>query len=604
MALTGFTRRFATVLRRTGVWLGALALVAAAVCVVSMLLYVGFDHDPADIKLLGRLIKGGQAVFLINIVFNIVFAADRSYRRRTPVQWGFDLAMLLTVLPLFYPEPAHPWIPWLANILYNRGFLFLVIASYSVVQLSFGVMKLPGKRTNPSLMLSASFLLFIIIGSLLLMLPKSTYNGLSFVNSLFVSTSAVCITGLTTVDIYSTFTPMGLLILGILIEIGALGVMSFTCFFAVFFSGSQSIYSQLVIGDMIYSKSLSNLFPTLIYIMVTTLCVQAVGTVALFMTVPDALGYDTGEKIVFAAFHSISAFCNAGFSTLPGGLSNPALMTGNQSIYWVFSALIVAGAIGFPSLVNFKDAILIKIHNLKAWLFNRSRFGGYRRQVHLVDVNTKIVLTTFSLLFVFGAVMFFILEYNNTLAGMTLWQKVTQSVFNSVTPRSAGFSSVSPAQFMPVTLMIVMFLMWVGGSAQSTAGGVKVNTLAVIWLNLRSIVTGQRRVTAFKRTLAVPSIRRANAVVSISIFTYVLLSVTILIIEPGLSPRDLLFECASALFTVGSSLGVTASLSTASKIILCAAMFMGRVGVISLLSGIASTHKARPHYPTDNIIIN
>ena len=217
--------------------------------------------------------------------------------RRTPVQWGFDLAMLLTVLPLFYPEPAHPWIPWLANILYNRGFLFLVIASYSVVQLSFGVMKLPGKRTNPSLMLSASFLLFIIIGSLLLMLPKSTYNGLSFVNSLFVSTSAVCITGLTTVDIYSTFTPMGLLILGILIEIGALGVMSFTCFFAVFFSGSQSIYSQLVIGDMIYSKSLSNLFPTLIYIMVTMLCVQAVGTVALFMTVPDALGYDTGEKL-------------------------------------------------------------------------------------------------------------------------------------------------------------------------------------------------------------------------------------------------------------------------------------------------------------------
>lgn len=322
------------------------------------------------------------------------------------------------------------------------------------------------------------------------------------------------------------------------------------------------------------------------------------------MTVPDALGYDTGEKIVFAAFHSISAFCNAGFSTLPGGLSNPALMTGNQSIYWVFSSLIVAGAIGFPSLVNFKDAILIKIHNMKAWLFNRSRFGGYRRQVHLVDVNTKIVLTTFSLLFVFGAVMFFILEYNNTLAGMTLWQKVTQSVFNSVTPRSAGFSSVSPAQFMPVTLMIVMFLMWVGGSAQSTAGGVKVNTLAVIWLNLRSIVTGQRRVTAFKRTLAVPSIRRANAVVSISIFTYVLLSVTILIIEPELRPRDLLFECASALFTVGSSLGVTASLSTASKIILCAAMFMGRVGIISLLSGIAGTHRMRPHYPTDNIIIN
>ena len=226
------------------------------------------------------------------------------------------------------------------------------------------------------------------------------------------------------------------------------------------------------------------------------------------------------------------------------------------------------------------------------------------KKVHLFNMNTKIVLTTTGTLFAIGAIGFFILEYDRSLAGMSLCDKITQSVFNSVTPRSAGFSSIAPAQFAAPTLIMILFMMWVGGSAQSTAGGVKVNTLAAIVLNLRSIVKGQSRVVAFRRTIATASIRRANAMVSVSLITYTLLSVIILILEPSLPPRAVLFETCSALFTVGSSLGITAELGPAAETVLCVAMLLGRVGIVSLLSGILSHRRAQPHYPTDNIIIN
>ncbi|MDE5723480.1 MAG: potassium transporter, partial [Paramuribaculum sp.] len=201
--------------------------------------------------------------------------------------------------------------------------------------------------------------------------------------------------------------------------------------------------------------------------------------------------------------------------------------------------------------------------------------------------------------------MFLWLEWDNTLAGMTLWQKITQAVLYSAPPRSSGFSSVTPAAFRDFTLVAVIFLMWVGGAAQSTGGGVKVNTLAAILLNLRAIVTGRPYVTAFRRTISVNSIRRANAVIALSIISYFIFSLLLLGLEPHLSTRSLLFESCSALFTVGSSLGATPLLSDASKILLCAAMFLGRVGIISLLTGIAGRHKAiQPKYPSDNIIIN
>ncbi|MDE6525228.1 MAG: potassium transporter, partial [Paramuribaculum sp.] len=364
------------------------------------------------------------------------------------------------------------------------------------------------------------------------------------------------------------------------------------------------IYSQMLLRDMIYSRSMSALVPTLFYILGFTLMVEAIGAVAIWLSVTGTLGMTLEEEVAFAAFHSLSSFCNAGFSTLPQGLSNPMLLAaGNNSIYWVTTTIVVAGSIGFPILVNLRDAVIGRISELRARIRHREHEP---HNVHPFNMNTKIVITTFMALLIAGAAAFLWLEWDNTLAGMTLWQKITQAAFNSATPRSAGFSSVNPASFRDITLVAVIFLMWVGGAAQSTGGGVKVNTLAAILLNLRAIVTGRPYVTAFRRTISVNSIRRANAVIALSIISYLIFSLLLLGMEPQLSTRSLLFESCSALFTVGSSLGATPLLSDASKILLCAAMFLGRVGIISLLTGIAGRQKAaiQPRYPSDNIIIN
>lgn len=228
-----------------------------------------------------------------------------------------------------------------------------------------------------------------------------------------------------------------------------------------------------------------------------------------------------------------------------------------------------------------------------------------QESAYIYNLNTKIALRATLIIFAASVVLFFLFERNNTLAGFSLYDQIAQSIFNSTTPRSSGFVSVNPANFLNVTLVFVLFLMWVGGASQSTAGGIKVNTFAAILINLKAIILGHKRVTAFNRTIATTSIRRANAVVTLSILSYSLFSMAIMLLEPEMTAKSLLFEVSSAIFTVGSSLGITPMLSTASKALLICAMFLGRVGIISLLIGVTGNRQDRPvQYPTDNIIIN
>ncbi len=307
------------------------------------------------------------------------------------------MLVLITMLPLIYPRPLSPWIPLLDKILYSQYFLIGVLTVYSLLEISYGLIKVVGRRTNPSLLLSASFLFFIIMGSLLLMLPRCTVTeGMNYIDALFVSTSAVCITGLTTVDVAQMFTPFGILILSVLLQIGALGVMTFTSFFALFFSGNTSIYSQLMVKDMIYSKSANALLPTLLYIFTFTVTIEIIGAIGIYMSLPENFPMtDITDRLIFSGFLSLSAFCNAGFSWIEGGLGAPSLMTSNQSIYIVTAILVFAGGIGFPTLVNFKDILKSYVNRLAGHLTGRKTV---HRPVHIYDINTKIVLATSGIL--------------------------------------------------------------------------------------------------------------------------------------------------------------------------------------------------------------
>lgn len=585
-----------------GKMMSGLSFLASIVCIVGLLIFIGFEHTSKDGRELVSIVKASQIVFIITLLYSLVFNWRQTVKSTRLFKWIFNVLLLLTALPLLYPQPEHPLIPVLEKIFYSKKIIFSIVGAYAVVEFSMGIIRAMGRKMKPSLMLAVSFLIFIIFGAFLLMMPRCTVNGIGYVDSLFVSTSAVCITGLTPVNTAATFTPFGLLILSLLIQAGGLGIMTFTSFFALFFTGNTSIYSQLMVKDMIYTKTINSLLPTLLYILGFTLVVELIGAAAIFATVHGTLGMSLEDELIFSGFHSLSAFCNAGFTNIEGGLSNPALLHSNQMIYIVASALIFAGGLGFPILVNLKTAFFSYVKRIWNKITGRSRL---HYPVHLYDMNTKIVMTTTIVIFGVSALLFFIFEYNNSLAGMSLYEKVVQSVFNAAVPRSAGFASVTPVGFLNITIIMMIVLMWIGGGSQSTAGGIKVNTFAVILLNLKSVLTGRRTVAVYKRCLSQHSINLAGAVVTVSIIAYFLYSIVLIALEPHLPVKSLLFEAASALFTVGSSLGVTSELSDASKILLCTAMFVGRVGMISLLTGFVRRRPDPPvKYPEDNIIIN
>lgn len=580
-----------------------LALVASICCVVVLTVYIGFDHTAKEYAILHHTLHVVQMIFTVKIIYEWVFVTDGALRlNNRVVHLCFEIPVILSTIAVTHIIPTFQWLRVVNEVLNSHYFQYIALVSYSFVMLSIGAMKLVNKRINPSLLLSASFLVVIISGSLLLSLPKCNNMPLDYCDALFVSTSAVCITGLSSIDVATQFTPLGILVLAILIQIGALGLMTFTSFFALFFSGSSSIYSQMMLKDVIYSRSMSSIVPTLLYVLSVTLFIEAIGALMIWLSVSGTLGFTPEEDVIFACFHSLSSFCNAGFSTLEGGLSNPLLLKSNLSIYWITTILIICGAIGFPILVNFKDALLEKLH---LGVMRRRLWKSGDNPLHIFDMNTKIVLLFFSVLFLVGAVMFYFLEGENTLKGMTVAEKITQSAFNSAVPRSAGFSSVNPSGFLNVTLVMVIFLMWVGGASQSTAGGIKVNALAAIYYNLKALLTGTSKVTAFHRTISIGSVRRANAVVALSIIALTLYCMLLFMFEPNFGARELVFEAVSALFTVGSSLGVTPLLSDKSLILLSTAMFLGRVGIISLLTGFFSTnHSEGVSYPSANIIIS
>ena len=584
--------------------LSVMSAVASLSCLISLIIYIGYDLSAPDRQFIWNLLRISQGIFAANVIYDLVMRFRITIRESRAIKWIVDIALLLTVLAWIYPNPEHPWIPWLKTLLYSRKFLFIVLGAFSMVNLSYTLSRIPSRRTNPSLLMAASFIFFIIIGSFVLMLPKCTYHGISYFDSLFVSSSAVCITGLTPVDIPSTFTPLGIIVLSVLVQLGGLGVITFTSFFALFFTGNTSIYNQLLIRDMIYSKSMNALMPTLLYVLGFTIIVEIGGAFAVYFTVPDTLGLGIEDKIMFSAFHSMSSFCNAGFSCLPGGMANEALMHSNQYIYIVTSVLIFAGAIGFPILVNFKE--ILKCYILRAWY----KFTGRRKrkiamQMHIYDLNTKIVLATTITILIISSVAFFVLEGSNSMSGMSTYEKIVQAVFNSLITRSAGYASINPNSFLDVTILLILLQMVIGGSSQSMAGGIKVNTLGAILLNLRSVLFGHEGTSAFNRTINHASVRRANAIMTVAAIGLTAYCIVLLVLEPHLPTKSVIFEVVSALFTVGSSLGITPMLSDASKAVLCSAMFLGRVGILSLLCGLMTSKRdLSPHLPTDNIIIN
>ena len=565
--------------------------VAALCVIVGAVLEFGFVLSDRLRNELNLVYLWAWNMFLVERVCHLLLT-KRGQRKSAYsfLGWSLNGLLALTLIPIFVNFFGIDDSFGVMHIVDNRPFHLFILFLISSIELSSTVITSLGRKSNPALMLAVSFLFIIMVGSGMLLMPRCIQQGvhLSWIDSLFTATSAVCVTGLTTIDVPSTFTSFGQLVIMLLIQIGGLGVMTITSFFALFFMGNTSIYNQMQVQDMVSSKSLASLWSTLLNIFGFTALIELAGAVFIFLNIHGTIDLSIRQELFFSLFHSVSAFCNAGFSNYQEGMSTPVLMEGHCWLYIILALLIILGGIGYPVLVNLKMAVL------------KNKKG--RR---VFDLNTKIVLRTTTVLIVLGTVLIGCFEWDNTFAGMPIREKLTQAFFNAVSPRTAGFISVDLNSMCIQSIFIYTILMWIGGASQSTAGGVKVNAFAVAILNIRAIIHGTTRVEFAGRELSSDSIRRANAAVFTSLLVLALFVFLITLNEPGQSLKAIVFECVSAFATVGSSLGLTSELHDTSKLLIVVLMFIGRVGLVTMAQGLLKQYKNQNYQlPQDSITIS
>ena len=450
---------------------------------------------------------------------------------------------------------------------------------------------------NPAIVFVGSFMILALTGGFLLMLPSATTNGITFTNALFTSTSAVCVTGLAVVDTSTAFTVVGQSIILVLIQLGGIGILTFTSFFAFFFRGSSSFKEGLNTKDFIAHDGMRDVFRAALNVVIFTLGVEAVGAIFVYSSIMDNNAID--NKFFFAIFHSISAFCNAGFSILSAGLYDEAIRF-DYFLQWIIMTLIVLGGLGHNIVFNFYQKI--KTHVVE--LFDKTII---HKKVRIITLNTQIVIYTTLVLLIGGFIFLFISEYNNTLLEHnSIFGKITAASFNSVTPRTAGFNAVDFTKMNVPSLLFIIFLMWIGGSPASTAGGIKTSTFALATLNIFAVASGKSRIQLFGRRISSESTSRAFAILCISLITIGISIVAMLIFEPKGTPLlTVAFECFSAYSTVGLSLNYTPTVTEPSKYVLIACMFIGRIGMLNLMVGLLRRLNHQFYeYPKENILIN
>lgn len=563
----------------------------------------GFELHPHEMNYIHQIYNYAWWIYFSTFFLRLIFQWSTISRKTVFMTVVLGILLIITFIPRVYEPLNTDLLIW--QLLINKFFQVGVVILYAVLELSKGIVSFINKKTNPALLMVVCFLTIILFGTLLLLLPRSTlpHIKLPIVDALFISTSSVCVTGLSPFEISETFTLAGQIIILLLIQIGGLGVMTITSFFSLFFMGGTGLYNQFALKDMVGSDTFTSLISTLLYILGFTFVVEAIGAVCIWSEIHSTMGMSFNEEIFFSIFHSISAFCNAGFSTLPGSLGHPSVISGHNLFFIIISILIVLGGIGFPILMNYKRVLGYYFSKLFHVLF----FKKYhvKRFTHLTNINTRIVLITTFILIVVGTILIALLEWNRAFATMPVADKIVHSLFNAIAPRTAGFSSINLVEFSYLSIVVYMLLMWIGGGSQSTAGGIKVNTFAVCVANFISVIKGKDRVDLFGRELTSDSIRRASAIIFGSIIIILIFFLTIVSIEPNIEPMAILFETISAFSTVGSSLSVTSQLGDVSKILLSLLMFIGRVGIITVIMSVVTQSKSLKYkYPKDNVIIN
>jgi Trk-type K+ transport system membrane component len=517
--------------------------------------------------------------------------------RRLLRQPLLDLVLPVSGLILIVLALVFEWIGWENEYFSPMGlqaFLFLAgLVEAAKVGSLITTFSLGAARV---IIYSFSFLIFF--GAVLLSFPGATWEGISITDAVFMAVSAVCVTGLSVCSLSQEFTFFGQTIILTLIQLGGLGIMTFTSFFGSFFRGERSVEQGLLLSRLNHTNNLNQAFVLLRQVVVITLLMEFLGACLLYISLPGTLSF---AKIYTAIFHSISAFCNAGFSTYDASLYDPTLRD-RTSLHLSVAFLFVIGGLGFPILSNgLKYLSYLLTYYYKQLILNIPH--PHRKIV--IDINTTIVLITTAILLGAGTLVFFFLEKGNTLSDLSLGQRFTTAFFEAATPRTAGFNNFDLQEMGRPALLLTCILMWIGASPASTGGGVKTTTLAVAVLAMISFARRKERIEMKHRWISEDSVKRAFIILSASLVFIGSGIAALALTEENIPLKLLLFECISAFSTVGLSLGITAELSPAGKWVLIFLMFSGRVGSLTLLLSLFRKAGSRQYrYPEENILIN
>ncbi len=443
-------------------------------------------------------------------------------------------------------------------------------------------------RLRPEQTLVAGFAGLIAVGTLLLMLPASNRGEpLGLIDALFTATSATCVTGLVVVDTGTQFTIWGQLVILALIQLGGLGIMTFSTLFLYLLSGHLSLGSRDMLRDTLgknpHGRGVKPLLKT---VFLATILAETIG--ALVLAAAFSRSMPLPEALYYGVFHAVSAFCNAGFALFPDSLM--AWRT-DPLINLTTMALIIAGGLGF--------VVVYELHNQRSLRWRT------------MSLNARIVLaTTFSLI-VAGALLFLVLEWRNGLRGMSLLQAVQSAFFQSVTTRTAGFNTVDLSILSNPTLFAFLILMFIGASPASCGGGIKTTTFAIILAHIRAMFYTQDDTNIFSRRVPDAAVSRAISITFFAMIVILLGTSLLLVTElAGMSHQasrgqflELLFEVTSAFATVGLSMGKTATLTDAGKLIILALMFIGRLGPLTVAMAIGKREKLRYRYVQEDVLV-
>lgn len=551
-----------------------LSFLVSCIALSSVVYYHGFPREGDSDYLIYLVTRGSLFFYVIKYLVNIIYDFNpKKYIRKT---WFEGVLMSIIILLGFFStlfgidgvynfflRIGFPDLPAF-YILFVQLYVFVILG----IELAKASQKIDQIKLGPAGMLTLSFSLLILIGTGLLMLPEMTLTGdISFIDALFTSTSASCVTGLTVQDTASFFTTKGHIIIMLLIQLGGINIISFATFFATFYASGSGLKQQSLIKDLLTTGGLSDTRLILRRVVFFSIIIETVVATALFFSWYEPLaGVESWELAFYSIFHSISAFNNAGFSLFTDNLMDVRIANAWFS-QWVIIGAIVMGGLGFGALQDIFGIRSIRSRRANPW----KRY----------KVQTRVVVYTSGILIAFGAILFFLLE-SELLPNTSWFGKITTAVFQSVTARTAGFNTVQFSDLSQPMLLIFIVLMFIGASPGSTGGGIKTTTFLTLFKSAIATIRGKKHIEILKHTLSFETVDKAYSVALFSIGLVILSTFFLSITEENFSFMSLLFEEVSAFATVGLSTGITPHLSEAGRVIIIVSMFVGRIGTLTL----------------------